>query len=108
MHSLSSVLHRADRSRTDRDRRRLLDEALVLEPVSPQVWRVCDARVPRDEHGHLLGFVEARKDRFEVMQLGDGFTWNTFDTMRQALDHIVLTSHAVVAANLQSDLEWVR
>jgi hypothetical protein len=56
----------------------------------------------------LLGFVEARKDRFEVMQLGDDFTWNTFDTMRQALDHIVLTSHAVVAANLAGDLEWVR
>jgi len=76
-------------------RRIQLDEALLLEPVAPGSWRVCDARVAAGD-GRFLGFVDERDGAFEVIQLAEDFVSSTFPSMRAALDHIVATSPAVV------------
>jgi hypothetical protein len=87
-------------------RRIQLDEALVLEPVAPGSWRVCDARVPIGS-GRFLGFVEVRDGAFEVMQVADDFVWSTLPTMRAALDHIVVTSPAVLLGRPNRERAWL-
>lgn len=45
---------------------------------------------------------------FEVMQVADDFIWSVFPSMREALTHIVATSHAVLAARRSGNLAWVK
>jgi len=81
----------------DRQRRELLNEAIVLEHVSGRAWRVCDSRCPAGADGRFLGFVEERDGMFDVMQITETFIWTSFDSMRSALNHIVATNPQTVA-----------
>lgn len=58
---------------------------LGVQPVSGTSWRVCDTRLPEDDVFRLLGFIENKGDRFEVMQLDHGFVWLSFDSLREAV-----------------------
>ena len=79
----------------ERQRRTLLDEAIVLEYVSGRAWRVCDSRCRPGSGGRFLGFIEERNGGSELMQETESFIWTTFDSMRDALDHVVLTNEQV-------------
>jgi hypothetical protein len=79
----------------ERERRDRLHDALLLEHVSGSAWRVCDSRRPSGSSGRFIGFIEERDGRFEVMQSADTFIWTTFDSMREALTHIVSTNQEV-------------
>lgn len=81
----------------DRERRDRLNDPLPLEHVSGSAWRVCDSRRPSGSSGRFIGFVEERDGRFEVIQRAETFIWTAFDSMREALTHIVWTNQQVTA-----------
>jgi hypothetical protein len=87
--------------------RHLFDEALVLEPVSPYSWRVCDSRVPEGTAGRMVAFVDERAGQFEVMQIADKFVWETFETMDAALQHISASQAEIDQVRAEGDLSWV-
>lgn len=60
---------------------------IVVQPLSPTQWRVCDRRVPDRDARSLLGFIEKKSERYEVMQLGHGFEWFYFNSLRAATAH---------------------
>lgn len=64
---------------------RLDPDDIDIEQIAPHGWRICDARLPRGHANRLLGFVEKRANRYEVMQLGRGSRW--FLSMGEALVH---------------------
>ena len=70
-------------------------------------WRVCDARIPENDPRRLLGFVEERDGRFEVMQIGNGFRWSTFATMREALTHMLSTAPETTKERMDGELSWI-
>ena len=80
---------------------------LVLVQVAAHGWRVCDARRHEDDPHRLLGFVEERSGEFEVMQLGGGFHWSTFATMRDALAYLTRTSAAMSEDRMAGELSWI-
>lgn len=61
---------------------------VVVRDVASSGWRVHDDRMPERDAHSVLGFIEKRDGRFEVMQLGSGFRWSTFDTMDEAVSHL--------------------
>jgi hypothetical protein len=87
--------------------RQLFDEALILEPVSPHSWRVCDRRIPEGTAGRMVAFVDERAGQFEVMQIADKFVWETFETMDSALEHISTSQAEIDQVRAEGDLSWV-
>jgi hypothetical protein len=57
--------------------------------VASHGWLVRTAEHP-ESAGNVLGCVEEHHGRFELMELGDGFRWSTFDTLRAAVAHLVV------------------
>lgn len=67
-------------------------ETVVVEPMSPGQWKVCNPRLAGSDPRHLLGFIEVTKSlEFEVMSLVQGFEWFTYSTLAQASEHFVHT-----------------
>jgi len=66
-------------------------EDILAEPLSRSQWRVIDRRLPDNDAGSVLGFIEEKADAsgqlFEVLQLGQGVRWFTFPTLVEALNH---------------------
>jgi hypothetical protein len=85
----------------------LCDEALILEPVSPHSWRVCDSRIPEGTAGRMVAFVDERAGQYEVMQIADKFMWETFETMDFALQHISASQAELDQVRAEGDLSWV-
>ena len=75
-------------------------EHLHLTALTSHGWRVSDGRLPLDDPMRVLAFIEIRDGRIEVMQLGCGFRWDVFPTMREALEHVVRTTPAVTMERL--------
>lgn len=80
--------------------------ALILEPIAEHAWRVCDSRASRGE-GRFLGFLEAKGDAFELMQVADDFVWTLFPTSAAALDHVARTNSEFARARSACDLAWL-
>jgi hypothetical protein len=74
----------------------LLDQALFLEQMAAESWRVCDNRITAGD-GRFLAFVDENHGVFEVMQFADDLLWSAFPTMRAALTHVVETNSATVS-----------
>jgi hypothetical protein len=87
--------------------RQLFGEALILEPVSPHSWRVCDSRIPEGTAGRMVAFVDERAGQFEVMQIADKFVWETFETMDSALEHVSASQAEIDQVRADGDLSWV-
>ncbi|MBG6109040.1 hypothetical protein [Frigoribacterium sp. CG_9.8] len=87
--------------------RQFSDEVLILEPVSPHSWRVCDSRIPEGIAGRMVAFVDERVGQFEVMQIAAKFVWETFETMDFALQHISASQAELDQVRAGGDLSWV-
>ncbi|WP_166878711.1 hypothetical protein [Salinibacterium sp. ZJ450] len=57
--------------------------------LSATEWRIFDNRVSPDNALGLLGFVEEKRNRFEVLQIGRPGEITRYGTLSQALDHFV-------------------
>jgi hypothetical protein len=69
---------------------RLTPDDVRIEALSASRWRVSNKCLPPDDRRGLLGFIEQLDDRFEVMELVDGwedFAWFTFPTLAAAGSH---------------------
>lgn len=64
-------------------------EFVLVQALSGWQWRVCDGRRAEDDPCRLLGFIEERNDRFEVMHPEAGLHWVSLPTLAQAVDHII-------------------
>ena len=85
----------------------LVMDCVVLEQVALQGWRACDDRLPPEHPRRLLGFVEQRDGIFEVMQLGTGFVWSTFESLEEAMRHVVRSAPALIEERLAGELNWI-
>ncbi|GAB3806239.1 hypothetical protein GCM10028798_28900 [Humibacter antri] len=61
----------------------------MVQRLSTTQWRVCDRRWSNQDARCLLGFIEKKGDRFELMELGHGFHWLTFASLAEAAEHFV-------------------
>lgn len=75
-------------------------EDVGLERVTGHGWRVTDARLSMHDPFRVLGFIEYRAERFEVMQIGAGFEWHLFGTLQDAVAHIVRTAEGLAQQRL--------
>lgn len=81
--------HEAGGSPPSADRSGRRREDVSVERVAPLGWRVRDLR-PSQQDGHaMLGFIEQEDGRFEVIQLGEGFRLLTFESLDEAVRHLV-------------------
>ena len=80
------------------------DHDLELSEVSAHGWLV-RSREPRGELDGLLGCIEERERRFELMQIGSNFRWTTFDTLLEALAHLVDNLHLPSAGSRLSPVD---
>ncbi|MET4782885.1 hypothetical protein [Glaciihabitans sp. UYNi722] len=87
--------------------RQLFDEALILEPVSPHSWRVCDSRIPEGTARRMVAFVDERAGQYDVMQIADKFVWTTFETMDSAIQHISASQAEIDHVRADGNLSWV-
>jgi hypothetical protein len=96
---VASSRHRhvaADRSRPDEDAEVFCrDNGLQLSQVSDHAWLVRTQDTSSDLHG-LVGCIEERGQRFELMQIGSNFRWSTFDSLQDALEHLLVNAHISV------------
>ncbi|MFF1879750.1 hypothetical protein [Leifsonia sp. NPDC058230] len=60
-------------------------DTIVVTPLSAGVWRVSDTRFAEDDAQSLVGFIELRESKVEVMLIGHGFTWSVFSTLSDAV-----------------------
>ena len=60
-----------------------------VQSLSASAWRIRDTRFPEQDARALIGFIEAKGETFEVMQMGRGFQWFTYPTMQDAVAHFV-------------------
>ena len=64
----------------------LHDQFLEVLPVGSHAWRVCDRRMDPSDARRVLGFVEERHNRFELLRLGGAATGrDRFDCLDAAL-----------------------
>jgi hypothetical protein len=66
-----------------------LDNGLELSEVSAYAWLIRTQDRSSDLDG-LIGCIEERGERFELMQIGSNFQWSTFDSLLSALEHLVI------------------
>lgn len=65
------------------------DQLLEVLPVGDHAWRVCDRRMDPSDARRVLGFVEERHNRFELLRLGSVPTGrDRFDCLDAALDDL--------------------
>jgi len=77
----------------------LHDQFLEVIPVGDEAWRVCDGRVDPADATRVLGFVERRHDRFELLRIGTAPTVSEhFDCLDAALEGLSRRLSAVAAA----------
>jgi hypothetical protein len=69
------------RSQTDAPRS---DPFLDVQALSASQWRVCDIRWPEHDARRLLGFVEKRAERFDVIQVYAGLKRLSFGSLAEA------------------------
>lgn len=62
-------------------------EDIVVQSISDTEWRVSDRRIPPDDARSLLGYIEQKGRRFELMQLAPGFAWFSYASLAEATDH---------------------
>lgn len=79
----------------------------VVEALFLGGWRISDRLIDAADPAHLLGFIERRDGRFEVMQIGIGFAWTSFDTMAQALDHLLTEGRIAAGTRATGSLSWL-
>jgi hypothetical protein len=60
--------------------------AVRVDQTSAFGWIVRDPREP-DSIGNVLGCIERSVEGFELMKIGDGFTWHTYRTLDEAVEH---------------------
>jgi len=71
----------------------LRPEDIVVDQVEPFGWCIRDGRFDEDDRSAVIGFIELDNDLFEVMQLGADFRLLTFNTLKEAVEH--LANHAL-------------
>jgi hypothetical protein len=76
-----------------------------VQSLSPSAWRIRDVRFPEQDARALIGFIEAKGEVFEVMQMGRGFQWFTYRTMQEAIAHFVRVNPP--ADGTQHVLSWM-
>lgn len=79
----------------------------VVEPLFLGGWRISDRLIDTADPAHLLGFIERRDGRFEVMQIGIGFAWTCFETMDLALDHLLTEGRIAAETRASGSLSWL-
>jgi hypothetical protein len=62
-------------------------EDIVVQPVGDSGWRVRDRRISDLDARSLLGYIEKKGRRFELMQLDPGFAWFFYDSLAEAAAH---------------------
>lgn len=62
-------------------------EDIVVQPIAGSGWRICDGRISEDDAQCLLGYVEKKGDRFELMQLAPGFAWFSYGSLTETVTH---------------------
>jgi hypothetical protein len=62
---------------------------IEIQSLSPSAWRVRDTRFPESDARALIGFIEEKGEVFEVMQMGGGFQWFTYQSLQDAVAHFV-------------------
>lgn len=62
---------------------------ILVHRVADRGWLVRDSSVPPGIRS-LLGCIEERAGRFELMELGEGFRWTTFDSLAGAVAQLIL------------------
>lgn len=76
-----------------------------VRSLSSSAWRIRDTRFPEHDARALIGFIEAKGEMFEVMQMGRGFQWFTYPTLQDAIAHFVRVSPP--ADSTQHVLSWL-
>lgn len=61
-------------------------DGILVYHVADNGWLVSDCRSPA--RTRLLGCIERRGSKYEVMQITDGFRWRSFDTLDVAVAHL--------------------
>jgi len=65
------------------------DQFLEVIAVGDEAWRVCDGRVDPADATRVLGFVERRHDRFELLRIGTApAVCEHFDCLDAALEEL--------------------
>jgi hypothetical protein len=68
-------------SHTDAPR---IDTFLDVQALSASQWRVCDTRWSERDARSLLGFIEKRAERFDVIQVRPGLKRLSFGSLADA------------------------
>lgn len=79
---------------------------VVLEAVAEHGWRACDRRMPPGHPHRVLGFIEHRGDQYEVMQLGEGFNWVTFPSLREAAGYLARPTPEWTESRRDGGTDW--
>ena len=55
-----------------------------LDELSPTEWRVCDSTIDEDDHLSILGFIELRDRKYEVLRMSAPRDVLVFGTLAEA------------------------
>jgi hypothetical protein len=69
------------------------DDQILVQQTSTKSWVVQYLPVP-DHTGGLIGCVEERDGTYEVMRTNDGFRWQTFTTLDDAIEDLAQLAQA--------------
>lgn len=82
-----------------------VDSVHVLQ-TSGTSWLVRHARVP-DRAGSLVGCIEEHDGVYEVMHVNDGFEWQIFMTLAEAIDNLTRQAYSRRASSAADPLSHV-
>lgn len=81
---------------------------IVVQPLSASEWRVCDRELPEHDARSLLGYIQQKNDRFEVMDLGSGFDCLSCASLEEATEHFAAAGPGGAADCRRPELSWSR
>ena len=77
--------------KTEFDRRPRTSD-IRLDAISSTEWRVCDSTIDEDDHLSILGFIELRDRKYEVLRMSAPRDLLVFGTLTEARDAFSFSS----------------